>query len=99
MAIDGDENGLNLNAIISQIGRDGVHDLWVEAGGRCFQSLLLQHLINRALFYVSPKMLGDEAQSAFANSIDAINFDHQITWQKMGNDRVGEVLMAGSHLI
>lgn len=64
------DDKLDLKQVIHAIGKDGVHDLWVEAGGRCFQSLFEQDLLNRAVIYRSTKTLGDAAQSAFSVDLD-----------------------------
>ncbi len=60
VAIPEEAGGLNLEAILAEIGRDGVHDLWVEAGGRLFTALFNQGLLNRALVCVAPKIVGSE---------------------------------------
>lgn len=81
--------GLNLNEALNVIGRDGVHDLWVEAGGRCFQSFLNEHLINRALIYIAPKILGSQATPAFQTPF---SFSWKsMQWRQFGEDIMGEV--------
>jgi diaminohydroxyphosphoribosylaminopyrimidine deaminase/5-amino-6-(5-phosphoribosylamino)uracil reductase len=57
--------GLNLDDVLKHIGQDGYHDLWIEAGGRCFQSFAQNQLLQRAFIYVAPRWLGQEAQNAF----------------------------------
>ena len=42
IAINKNEYGLDLKQAIQQIGQDGIHDLWVEAGGKCFAALAMQ---------------------------------------------------------
>ncbi len=36
VGVTGTKEGLDLNEVLSTIGADGVHDLWVEAGGNAF---------------------------------------------------------------
>ncbi|QTS84160.1 bifunctional diaminohydroxyphosphoribosylaminopyrimidine deaminase/5-amino-6-(5-phosphoribosylamino)uracil reductase RibD [Coxiella endosymbiont of Amblyomma nuttalli] len=83
------KNGLNLNKILSIIGNDGVHDLWIEAGGHCFQSFLNKNLLNRALIYIAPKILGTHATSAF--KIPFSFSEHSIQWHQYGKDAICEV--------
>ncbi|MGB8285801.1 MAG: bifunctional diaminohydroxyphosphoribosylaminopyrimidine deaminase/5-amino-6-(5-phosphoribosylamino)uracil reductase RibD [Candidatus Aquirickettsiella gammari] len=64
--IKNDNNGLNLLEVFQYIAQDGCHDLWVEAGGRCFQALAKNQLLQRAFIYVAPHWLGEAAQAAFA---------------------------------
>lgn len=56
---------LDLNFVLEKIGEQGVHALWVEAGGKCFESLARLGYLNEALIYLSPKWVGSEGVSAF----------------------------------
>ena len=67
IAIPRDGTRLDLTALLGYLGKAGYHDLWVEAGGCCFQSLVEQRLLQRAFIYVAPKWEGSNAQSAFEN--------------------------------
>lgn len=57
--------GLSWDSIMKQIAEDGMYQLWVEAGARCFESLALSNNLHEAVFYVSPKILGSDAYPAF----------------------------------
>lgn len=59
--------GLNLDEVLKQIAQDGHHDLWIEAGGHCFQSFAQNQLLQRAFLYVAPRWLGQDAQNAFTD--------------------------------
>ncbi len=59
---------LSLEAMIHAVGADGVHDLWVEAGGSLFGALAREGRLQRAYLLLCPKWLGPEAKSAFAES-------------------------------
>ncbi len=65
--IQPNKQGLNLLEILKQIGEDGYHDLWIEAGGHCFESFAQNQLLQRAFIYVAPRWLGQAAQTAFAD--------------------------------
>ncbi|WP_218813745.1 bifunctional diaminohydroxyphosphoribosylaminopyrimidine deaminase/5-amino-6-(5-phosphoribosylamino)uracil reductase RibD [Rickettsiella endosymbiont of Dermanyssus gallinae] len=58
---------LNLDDVLKHIGQDRHHDLWVEAGGHCFQSFAQNQLLQRAFIYVAPLWLGQDAQNAFTD--------------------------------
>lgn len=64
--IKSDNNGLNLLEILKQIGQDGIIDLWIEAGGKSFQSFIQNSLLQRAFIYVAPLWLGENTQLAFS---------------------------------
>lgn len=85
------ESGLNLHEVLNQIGRDGIHDLWVEAGGKCFSAFIRNKLANRALLYIAPRWLG-EGLPAFhqAFSFPELN-PASIHWQQMGDDKMLEI--------
>lgn len=61
--------GLNLGDVLKHIGQEGHHDLWIEAGGRCFQSFVQNQLLQRAFIYVVPRWLGQDAQNAFTDPL------------------------------
>src|SRR5262249_52009689 len=82
---------LDLSAIMTIIGNDGVHDLWVEAGGRLFQELILQKKVQRSFIYIAPKYLGEKAQSAFSNAENLFADMQQIEWQIKGKDALCEI--------
>ncbi|MEE9451255.1 MAG: bifunctional diaminohydroxyphosphoribosylaminopyrimidine deaminase/5-amino-6-(5-phosphoribosylamino)uracil reductase RibD [Gammaproteobacteria bacterium] len=77
---------LDLEQVIAYIGAQGHHDLWVEAGGRCFEALLQNSCINTALIYVSPKTLGKAAYPAFENAHDFLAQARHCDWQKIGQE-------------
>nr|WNN92425.1 bifunctional diaminohydroxyphosphoribosylaminopyrimidine deaminase/5-amino-6-(5-phosphoribosylamino)uracil reductase [uncultured Rickettsiella sp.] len=63
--IKSDNNGLDLLEILKQIGQDGIIDLWIEAGGKSFQSFVQNSLLQHAFIYVAPQWLGENTQLAF----------------------------------
>ena len=65
--IKSDKNGLDLLAILNQIGQDGKIDLWIEAGGVSFQAFIKSGLLQRAFIYVTPIWLGESTQLAFTS--------------------------------
>ncbi len=79
---------LDLAAALAFIGQDGAHDLWVEAGGTCVQSFVKAELAHRIFFYLSPKILGQSAQSAFTKALNLTA--RTMHWQPMGQDVVCE---------
>lgn len=82
---------LDLHEIIKFVGAEGVHDLWVEAGGRCFESLLHQQLLSSAKIYVAPKILGEKGYSAFKFPYDFMPQAKTCRWQQVGSDVMVEM--------
>lgn len=77
---------LDLQQVLVFIGEQGAHDLWVEAGGRLYESLLQQQLINYGLIYVAPTLLGTEALSAFSKPYSLSAMAEQCEWTQHGDD-------------
>lgn len=85
-------NESDLNNVLHQIGRDGIHDLWIEAGGKCFSAFIKSNLVQRAYLYVAPKWLGENAQTAFIEQHDIFAAAKQKSWRVLGEDVVCELL-------
>lgn len=90
-AIPSADQQLCLKTALTFIGQDGVQDLWVEAGGKCFTSLVKQKLLHYAFIFVSPKCFGPDAQNAFSEPL--MDFDnitsHQ--WHILDQDVLCEI--------
>lgn len=78
-------NGLNLHQAITLIGQDGIHDLWVEAGGKCFSSFVHDKLLQQAYIYISLRWL-NHGKIAFPNGIELSELSQDIKWRQFGND-------------
>lgn len=70
VAVESNAAGLDLHQVLKQIGADGKHDVWVEAGGRCFQSFVKNNFAHRVIVYRAPTVLGETATSAFSGSLE-----------------------------
>ncbi len=92
LAVSTTDQGLNLKEILAIIGADGIHDLWVEAGGRCFDSLVRQHLAQQLFIYVSAKILGLSATSGFIQSLDLLIESPTVKWQAYGADVIAQIV-------
>lgn len=90
------QNRLDLGAVLQQIGQDGVHDLWVEAGGACFEALIMENLVQRALLYIALKVLGPSAQAGFTQAFDFRQNKQAVDWRQVGQDMLCEVNFSGT---
>jgi len=82
------DQGLNLDVVLDDIGAEGVHDLWVEAGAQCFHAFYQGQLAQCVILYRSQKILGEHAVPAFLAPMDFKNF----AWQEYGEDEVGVLI-------
>lgn len=90
-AVRSDQEGLSLTEILSKIGGDGMHDVWLEAGGLLFTAFAKAGLLQCAYIYVSPKVLGQSALSAFNKTIDFLGNAKQCQWEVLGEDVVCKI--------
>lgn len=79
--------GLNLEEVLSHLGQNGVHDLWVEAGGVLFTALHEQGLVHRTYLYLVPKVLGDDAIKGY-HSAGLLSAPHRLHWQEAGDNMI-----------
>ena len=77
--------GLDLHQAMTWIGQDGIHDLWVEAGGKCFASLVHHKLVQRAIIYISLRWI-NHGKMTFPTGISLDKMSQIITWRQFDND-------------
>jgi diaminohydroxyphosphoribosylaminopyrimidine deaminase/5-amino-6-(5-phosphoribosylamino)uracil reductase len=87
------DSGLDLGAVLDVIAQDGVHDLWVEAGGKCFLSFFEENWLQRVYIYIAPRVLGGLAYSVFDKDIEFFTAGRQAQWRQLGGDQVCEILV------
>lgn len=78
---------IDLNAIIKHLGGLGYHDVWVEAGSELFNALHEANLVSQTYIYLVPKVLGETAVAAYANT-DIFKRAHTMTWQAMDDNMI-----------
>lgn len=86
IAVDHHDDGLDLKQVLEFIGKQGVHDLGIEAGGRCFSAFASQNLLQSAFIYIAAKILGENATSAFTHQENVFVNAHTIEWKTFGED-------------
>lgn len=91
IGVSSTEQGLCLEEVMEHIGSDGVHDLWVEAGGKCFQTLITKKLVHSSFIYKGGKYLGEDAWPAFTEDFNIFSMNKNVHWQKLGNDEIYEM--------
>ena len=85
------QQGLDLAVVLTDLGRRGVHDLWIEVGARAFDAFYRNQWVDEVIFYRSQKILGEQALPAFltASPIEA----HELEWEPLGEDEVARLTM------
>lgn len=86
-AVSATDEGLDLKAIIEDLGAQGAHDIWVEAGGRLFTALHQAGLVQRTWLYLVPQILGRHATEAFHDT-QLFSKPYQLDWQACGDNMI-----------
>ena len=79
---------LCLSAILDDLGRQGLHHVWVEAGPRLFMALHENQLLNRAIVARSPCALGPGSLLGLPQGFDVCGGAQSVERQWMGQDAV-----------
>lgn len=83
---------LDLEAVLNHIGKDGKHELWVEAGGELFQQLHQEKWVKRTLIYSCPVWVGHEGTPAFSSAqVPFLSEVQTNQWQSLGRDGLLEI--------
>ena len=97
--ISEDVKQLSLNEVLTYLGRAGIHELWVEAGARCFSSFITKRLANRLMLYRSPKLLGNQALSISSDLLHEYTQEMLlISRQQLGDDEVSMYELRGKRI-
>lgn len=85
-----EQNYLSLPQIVEHICQDGIHDLWIEAGGTCFSSCLEKKLLQKAYIYIAPRWLA-QGTSAFPNHVSFDLTEYVVRCEQVGQDMLCEL--------
>jgi diaminohydroxyphosphoribosylaminopyrimidine deaminase/5-amino-6-(5-phosphoribosylamino)uracil reductase len=85
-----DQPGISLLEVLKTIAKEGISDLWVEAGGTLFTALAHENLLQKAYVYVSPQTLGEGSIPAFPSKTDVFKHAKLVRWSSKGEDIIGE---------
>ena len=59
IAVGGGQHQLDLERVATALGKEGLHEVWIEAGPTLFQAFLDSGLLSEALIYQSPNAVGE----------------------------------------
>lgn len=85
IAVPQSADGLAWQSVLKQIAKDGMHSVWLEAGGQAFESLLQSGYCQQAYLYIAAKVLGDHAYSGLHNPLTLTQV-RKIVWLPCGKD-------------
>lgn len=76
------------NTILEELGKAGIQDVWVEAGRRCFESLIDNHQLHQAYLYVAACYVGSDGLAAFTAKHNLLAEVKKIQWEILGKDAI-----------
>lgn len=88
-------NRVNLKELVKILGQEGIDSILIEGGGTLNFSALEENIVDKAIFYIAPKILGGEnsksciAGIGFSKLDDAVNLK-DLSYRKIGEDLVVE---------
>ena len=88
-------NRINLKELVKILGQEGIDSILIEGGGTLNFSALEENIVDKAIFYIAPKILGGEnsksciAGIGFSKLDDAVNLKN-LSYRKIGEDLVVE---------
>lgn len=78
---------LDLNAVLTHLGAQGFHRVFVEAGGAVFSSLHKEQRVNQTYIYLVPESLDEGAVFAYQQS-RIFERKHKVSWRVMDDNMI-----------
>ena len=74
--ISEEDNGLNLNEVVSILWSEGIKSILIEAGGKLNGAFLKQKLVDKFVLFIAPKILGDKDGKNFIEGFDVSDINN-----------------------
>jgi diaminohydroxyphosphoribosylaminopyrimidine deaminase/5-amino-6-(5-phosphoribosylamino)uracil reductase len=95
-----DDGHVNLEALWHYLGTRGVASVLVEGGATLSATLLRRRLVDKVLFFVAPKIIGDDGISVIGacgvETMEQVIRFHHLTGQRLGEDVVLQAYLSRS---
>lgn len=75
-----------LDAVFSQLGELGFHDVWVEAGAKLHDSLISQHFAHISYFAIAPTRVGQDGLAGLPIGGLPLTQADTMQWCQLGED-------------
>jgi diaminohydroxyphosphoribosylaminopyrimidine deaminase/5-amino-6-(5-phosphoribosylamino)uracil reductase len=93
LILDSKEGRINLKSCLSKLGEIGMTSLLVEGGSQVNGSFLDEGLIDKFLFFLSPKLLGDHQAFGVFRGSRVSNLQDAIVLREIKTRRIGEDIL------
>lgn len=85
-----EDQRVDLGALLRHLGAQGIASLLVEGGATLSAALLRQRLVDKALFFIAPKIIGGDGLSAIGacgiDTMEQVILLQDVTGQQVGSD-------------
>ncbi len=87
------EGRIDLNALTRRLGAEGITSLLIEGGGRIIASALAAGIVDKALFFYAPKILGGDDGIPICSGPGAERMGDAIGLFRVRTHRFGDVIL------
>jgi len=92
-------NKVNLKDLVKKIGQEGIDSILIEGGGTLNFSALEENIVDKAIFYIAPKILGGENSKSCIAGIGFSKLDDAINLKNLSYRKIGEDLVIEGYII
>jgi diaminohydroxyphosphoribosylaminopyrimidine deaminase/5-amino-6-(5-phosphoribosylamino)uracil reductase len=93
LILDSKEGKVNLKSCLSKLGEIGIMNLMVEGGNHVNGSFLDEGLIDKFLFFLSPKLIGDHQALGIFGGRGVLNLQEAIALKEISTRKIGEDIL------
>jgi len=98
LILDSHEGKINLKSCLSKLGEIEMTSLLVEGGSQVNGSFLDEGLIDKLLFFLSPKLLGDHQALGIFAGRGVTRLEEAVAIRKIKTRRIGEDILLEGYL-
>ena len=91
-------NKVNLKELVKSLGQEGIDSILIEGGGTLNFSALEEDIVDKAIFYIAPKILGGENSKSCIAGIGFSKLDNAVNLKNLSYRKIGEDLVVEGYI-
>jgi diaminohydroxyphosphoribosylaminopyrimidine deaminase/5-amino-6-(5-phosphoribosylamino)uracil reductase len=99
LQLDSDKGRVNLVSLLRHLGEMGMMSLLVEGGSQVNGSFLDQGLIDKILFFLGPKLLGDPQALGIFGGKGSSDLQRAVSLRDLRTKKIGEDLLVEGYVV
>jgi diaminohydroxyphosphoribosylaminopyrimidine deaminase/5-amino-6-(5-phosphoribosylamino)uracil reductase len=96
---EGSNNRVDLAALMKELGRIGITNLLLEGGSELNASMLCEHLVDKVIFFVAPKIIGGQNAKSAVGGQAVRPLSQAFNLSGLQVSRLGEDLLIRGYLV